>query len=304
MKLPDGTVVPSFLKIMSTQDFPSGSWMAFNDLSLRVGSVAKSYDPSDPLNISQKYMEYDVDVQYADSNGGYSTIRYYRVKIQSLFGGVADTFRWVPRIDTNNIQQQLNASSRVLLLCANGNNSYAYIIGGLPHPDNQVKDQPFANRLLLWEYNGINAQIDKDGQFFFLRKGATDVKGNVINSTNTGSTFSFTKDNAFNVNTGQFNITTTGVKINSANDAFVKGTTYRNAESSMNQSIISNLSVLQTLLFSAGIGLITDTPPSRKAAGKALQNASDIIGQIASTIQQFENGASNYLSTINFLADS
>lgn len=192
--LDDGSVVPSYLRVSSSQDEISGWRYALHDVSLRVGRVVAQYPPDDPNNRNKKYIEYDVEVQHADGAGGFATITYPRAQIASLFGGIADRMQWTPRIVNFDVSKQIGDSSRVLLLCLNGNSRAVFIIGGLPHPDVKTKQDPSLKHNLDWEFNGLNMLINNDGEMILTHKGATDSSGKIIDETGAYSSIMFSKD--------------------------------------------------------------------------------------------------------------
>lgn len=192
--LDDGSVIPSFLRVSNSQEEVSGWRYALNDVSLRVGRVVAQYAPDDPNNRNKKYIEYDVEVQHADGAGGFATIIYPRAQIASLFGGIADRMQWTPRIVNFDVSKQIGDSSRVLLLCLNGNSRAVFIIGGLPHPDVKTKQDPALKHNLDWEFNGLNALINNDGELILVHKGATDSSGNIIDDTGAYSSIKFSKE--------------------------------------------------------------------------------------------------------------
>lgn len=293
MELDDGTVVPSFLSISSTSMEKSARWHSFNDTSLRVGQIIASYSPNDSGNTNKKVAEYDISVDYADSHGAQTRIVYYRAKVASLFGGVADFIRWTPRLDNKNIQSDVSFSSYVLVLCINGNQRSCYILGGLPHPDSQTPDNPVKdNHYLDFEFNGINVFISKDGTLLVSHKGATNPDGTIIDETGRDSAISLTKEGNINlgylnklqtgiasivikkdtktvnlfaesdvrVNTkAEFNISTNnGVKINDTGfdqQAFLRSTIYRQQQELMHNTIGPLLSSLSSLIITAGASL-------------------------------------------------
>ena len=198
-ELLDGTIVPGHVKVYSSNESQSGYFYSVNDYCLRSGIVISSYDPDDDLNRNKKYIEYDVEVKYANSASGYASIIYPRCKISSLFGSIADYFRWVPRIDNTDVSTGTNIGSQVLLLCVNGNNRNDYIIGGMPNLNSNRVDKPFDDHSFDWEYNGVYVNINLDGEIGIYRKGATDNTGATTNAKDNISTVLFDKDGKINI---------------------------------------------------------------------------------------------------------
>lgn len=193
--LDDGTIIPSFLKVTDTSQEVFGYENSVNDYSLRVGRILKAYSPSDTQNRNKKVIEYDVSVRHADGTSGYTDISYPRVRVASLFGGVADYLRWTPRIDNFDYVSQFGLGSKVLLLCINGNQRVAYIIGGIPHPDDGVSSLSFKESPYLeFEFNGIYVHIDKDGTFSLIHRGPTGPDGDILTDAGTNSSIQFSSE--------------------------------------------------------------------------------------------------------------
>src|SRR6266700_1325356 len=191
--LEDGSVIPSYLRGSDSSSQILGSQYSVSDWQLRVGEIIQAYDVDDPSNRNGKYIEYDVSVSHSNLGGGFTNITYPRCRVHSLFGGVADFLRWTPRID-NGGDGQSSLSSKVLLLCPNGNNRFALIIGGYPHPETTRQDTKFDDHDLFFEYNGLNVNINNDGDLTLTHKGATDNSGAIIDSSNGNSYISMTSD--------------------------------------------------------------------------------------------------------------
>lgn len=107
-------------------------------------------------------------------------------------------------------------------------------------------------------------------------------------------------------------IRSAGVHVGSASDAWMLGTTYRNAESQMNMKLSAYLVSLTSLIATAAgalqtaggllvvpIGGAIAAAVPISAAAAALMAAGPLLGQMGSAITTFETGASSYLSTKN-----
>src|SRR5277367_958965 len=121
MLLDEGAVIPHGIAPFRNND---GYTKTLEDTSLRVGRVVKFYDPSDAQNVSKKFIEYDVEVNYANRDGPYIKTVYSHCTVSSLFGSVADYIRWTPRIANVDQNNQIMYGSRVLVLCINGNSRF------------------------------------------------------------------------------------------------------------------------------------------------------------------------------------
>jgi phage baseplate assembly protein gpV len=95
---------------------------------------------------------------------------------------------------------------------------------------------------------------------------------------------------------GNVSVSSAGVKVGAATDAWVKGTTYRNAESLMNTQMASVFKSLSESLQKAGEQLALGNSPG---AGALLVASGPMLATLANLIQQFEDMSSSYLSTKN-----
>lgn len=199
------TVTPSFLRPSYSNSRASVLTRYNNDYVLRVGTVVAAYAPKDDGNYNKSVYEYDVEVSAADGGQEPTPVMYLRCRLQTGFGGLADRFLWSPRVavrdkDTGNLTEP---GSRVLLACINGVSRQAHIIGAVDPEGSPEQDAAFAKGpRLSWEYNGIAALIDKDGALSVSRRGPTDSKGKVSNSTGAGAKVTFGKDGEIVISTG------------------------------------------------------------------------------------------------------
>lgn len=104
-----------------------------------------------------------------------------------------------------------------------------------------------------------------------------------------------------------------GLQVGNANEAFVLGTTYRNAETQMNQLNSKMFQSASTLFQTAATSLQTAAPlnaipmvggvlamPSLIAASTAMLAGAQMLNIISNTINQFENYSDKYVSNRNF----
>lgn len=111
---------------------------------------------------------------------------------------------------------------------------------------------------------------------------------------------------------GNVNIKSAGLMVGNATDSMMKGTTYRNAESTQNNQLMSALTQLAGFLTTAGVsitaasglhsipvaGPIIGAAPLT-AAATALTSAATAVSQMISAITSFEGQSATYLSTVN-----
>jgi hypothetical protein len=183
MKLNDGTVIPSFLGA-ARRGGNHTSNPTLNDQSLRMGEIKKIVFPEDPTSYSGKFIEYEIDIVYRDGESGSATSRYRGVSCNNIFGGLADKFTATYRANPNPAnysQEGLGVGSKVLIMCVSGNQQQAIILGGLRDP-NDTKDSRDDGHNLFFEFNGIQAAINDDGEFSLTFKGKTKVDGELADS--------------------------------------------------------------------------------------------------------------------------
>jgi hypothetical protein len=174
--LSDGTVLPSYLSVHSGA-YADGQ---FDNIALRVGEVKEILYPDNPRSLSKKFTEYVVSVQMKDGAGVGVPIVYPNCIVAQQFGGVADYFTYTLRADDGSTQGDttkagLGNGSLVLLLCLNGETSRPFIIGGFPVNDDD-SDAALEHNL-HFRFNGINVEVNKDGELSVSFQGATDAAG-------------------------------------------------------------------------------------------------------------------------------
>jgi hypothetical protein len=277
----------------------------FNNLPLRYGEVKEVIYPTDQRSQSKKFLEYRVRVVQRNGSSASSPTDYRNCYVASLFGGVADKFQYTLRPATHlypdNGRTDLRDGSRVLLLCINGETNNAFIVAAIPNEQGEGDSQEDGHNL-QFEFNGLNANINKDGEFVVTHKGATDIKGNLVDAgAPTGGYFKFKKDGTFLIYPKE------GVRIGEATDFFILGSTYRDAESQMHQSVTDALDQAASILNQAGASLIvaagaavySTAAPQIGSAGTRIVVASTFLRAARAAILSFEQGADSYLSTRN-----
>jgi phage baseplate assembly protein gpV len=355
--LSDGTYVPAELGIHHRGDGHGASNMLL-DYVLRMGEVKKIIYPEDPINEPRKRIgvEYDVLIDYRDGTGSTVQAPYSCCTIDTLFGGIADRFHATYRADTTKSYQQLGTGSKVLVLCASGDQHKGIIIGGYEDPVHATrKESAESGHNLFFEFNGVRFTIDKEGQAQLLFRGATKIDGELTDEavkeaegTNVfidkqGGVKIATKDDAQFIHIDHENkkililadsewnvqvndkavievqndvtlnssaggiavgaannvtIKSAGVLVGGATDAWVKGTTYRAAESALFSQMASALIAMQASLITA-IGLIGIPTVGPALAIPGLTSVATQMGSMASSLVTFESNAASYLSTKN-----
>lgn len=313
MLLNDGTIIPSWLGVMDTTVALEPD-EAFDNVALRIGEVKELIYPGDRRSVSRKWTEYRVLVQHRDRQGRGVTTEYPNCALNSTFGGVADksSFTLRPKLSGDHSTDGLGKGSKVVILCINGETNLALIIGGFRDPADTETDTNAATDLhhLLWEFNGIRADINNDGELSLEFKGPTQADGTLAQSAdpdNSGAMFQLLKngnivfshaaqtltfdhqnkklvgtaDSAMEltVNDGPITLTANNVLIggSDANQALVMGTVYRQNESQCNQTLIQQLTVMATLIQEMSIAA---TIAGAGISGAASAHSAPIVGPI------------------------
>jgi hypothetical protein len=131
--------------------------------------VKREILPKDKDSYSKKYREYEVLVQHYE--GGSATHRmYHHCMVLNDLGG-ADYSTQALRVSDKS-DFNLGNGSKVFILCVEGNDARAVIIGG---PQQKVDTSKGIHREV--EFNGVNFQVFDDGSFELVNKGKTDNYG-------------------------------------------------------------------------------------------------------------------------------
>ena len=202
---PNPTLIPSYLGSKRIGG-SKGRFDVLDDTTLRLGEVKRLIYPKDDLSYGKKNVEYEVEVRYRDGTGDYTSAIYKGVSTSNLFGGGADRFAYTLRPDSkdSNKDTEFGVGSKVLLLCLAGDQQKAIILGGIEDPEVSLDVSKDQGHNLFFEFNGVRFTIDKEGQPTFLFRGATDVKGKLVEDADEeaeGTTVKIEKDGSLTVAT-------------------------------------------------------------------------------------------------------
>jgi hypothetical protein len=186
---------------------------------LKGGAIIKAHEITDDTNQSKAWPEYDVAVIEQDSDRGITSVIYKNCVVLESLGSISDFFEKKLRGPTkkdfkNKLESDNQDASLVLLLCLDGISEKGIIIGGLPHPKRKTTLTKNAGEHLEGEYNGINWQINKDGEFTLTFKSPSDNSGKYANSSYGGSFIKISKDGSIEVSDGN----TEKIKIDKTNE--------------------------------------------------------------------------------------
>lgn len=201
--LDDGSVIPSFYTMAPIADAKS---MMHSVVTLKSGVVSHIYYPDEDTNISKKSIEYDVVVANSDIRNGLNLSVFRNCKVNNLFGNTNNSLNFTLQPGQKEKSGIVNKGSAVLILCIEGisDAGSAIIIGGLDAPNSKIykkEDGQFYD----FNFNGINYNINKDGELSIKFDSVIDVDGKKANEAASGTILKFDKDGGYTVsdNEGQ-----------------------------------------------------------------------------------------------------
>ncbi len=179
MLLPNGHVIPSYMGVRTRGEAPVDD--RFTNFALRRGEVREVIYPSDSRSVSKHFVEYLVEVEQSDVGAHGGSTLYLGCIAANTFGGFADKLRYTLRADSGETTREdgIGTGAKVLLLCINGHTDSAIILGGVPDPSMSPPDSQQDGHHLTFEFNGVSAQINKDGEFKLQFRGKTKVDGSL-----------------------------------------------------------------------------------------------------------------------------
>lgn len=201
---PNDPILPSSLLSEADQDYYSTFNYNFNNFSLKIGLVKKSYNIDDKENTNKKMPEYDVLVFEQHGDQGVASTTYPRCIFLDTFGGLGDFFEFKKRNPTDEqLQDPANSDgSTVLMLCVDGVAEKGLIIGAIPHPNRKTTLTKDAGHHLEGEFNGLNWQVNKDGALTVTFQSATDNKGIAQDQEAGGTAWKIEKDGSIELTDG------------------------------------------------------------------------------------------------------
>ena len=195
------SVTPSYLS-STYMGGTSRSPMFSDTTQLLLGEVKEIIPPTDNRSMSKKYLEYNVEVQHKDGPGAFTVVTFTNCLLMNSLAAVADKHHYTLRADksTPAPDRGTTTGAKVLVLCLGGNASSAFIIGGIREdltPD--ANDHHY-----FFEFNGIQATINKDGELQLKYRGATKINGDLTDAADpkaSDSYATFTKDGSIKLAT-------------------------------------------------------------------------------------------------------
>tara|TARA_R100000951_G_scaffold101420_1_gene92918 strand:- start:13557 stop:14609 length:1053 start_codon:yes stop_codon:yes gene_type:complete len=184
----------------------------FKNTPLRMGVIINCHEKDDKKSLSKLVPEYDVLTSELNEGAGTSYVKYLNCISTDTFGGVADFFEYKLRPSKEDFEKTHNFAKQdgamVLLLCLDGNAESAIIIGGVKNTAGDGKTEERESNLtkknglhLEGEYNGLNWQVNKDGEFTLTFKSKTDIKGKPQDEKAGGTIFKVDKTGSVDIDT-------------------------------------------------------------------------------------------------------
>jgi hypothetical protein len=198
-------VIPSFLS--DGVDSINYSGGAFNSVRMCLGEVQEIVWPDDPRSVSKKFVEYRVWTTLFE-NSTFVTRMIEAVSGSDIFGsGTSDTFNYTMRpsgsAGTTDGNKKLGRGlgSKVLMICILGMTPNYVIISGLRDSNSPIDDKSTGHHL-DFNFNGIECNINNDGELTLTYSGATKADGTLQDDVDTdavGTTLTITKDGSLSI---------------------------------------------------------------------------------------------------------
>lgn len=226
----------------------------FKNFPIRAGVILNTYEKDSPDNDVKLTVEYDVITVEHDADGATTYVIYKKCIATDSLGSIADFFEFRRRNPANqefkkNLEPLKTNGSFVLLFCLNGDSERGIILGALPHPKRLTTLTKEAGHHMEGEFNGVNIQINKDGEFALTFKSPSDNDGKYLDEKAGGSYVKIEKDGTlelFDGTSGKIRIDKTNetITVEAAKDVSittqenVKITATKNAELKMKDLLI------------------------------------------------------------------
>lgn len=239
-------IVPSFMQFSQSADFGD---MVDRNMTIKVGQVIKANFPKQEDGSDPAFITYDVMVNDKMSGSTGNNI-YYDCLPAQMFGSAADYLEYSIRtnVKAGTSDKDLEKEdiltggkyigkdeapklmgATVLIACVGGSSSNAVILAFLPSgrisENKNYKPQEEKNgKFLKFNFNGINVDINNDGELFLQRKGPTDSFGALTGKDDSEKSSNKDAANSF-------------VKINKAGEILISTTAKEDAQEASSEDI-------------------------------------------------------------------
>lgn len=176
--------------------------MVDRNVTIKIGQVLQANFPKQEDGDFPGFITYDVMVNDKVS-GGQGNVIYYDCMLSQMFGSAADYLEYSLRANvrpkngkdegqqddvlSDGLNVEKDAAKKlmgayVLVACIAGQAQQAVIVGFLPsgrlsENKNYKPQEEKDGKFLKFNFNGINVDINNDGELFLQRKGPTDPAG-------------------------------------------------------------------------------------------------------------------------------
>lgn len=285
-RLGDGSILPhNFM----TEPVKGAKHFLHNNLALRSGMVTDIIYPDDDSSLSKQVIEYNVAVAQYEARGGVNISMIRNCKVNNIFGSQNNNLTYTLKPGTKDDKGIYQKTSIVTILCINGitDAGSAVIIGGLANDDGPSytsEDGQFYD----FNFNGINWNINKDGEYTVTFNSPLDDDGNPTNKDAQGTEIKIDKNGVVKIsdNEGQF----------WSIDRTSKISTWSNG----NESIIIDKGNKAVSLTSSG----TMDSSSQKAMTMSSQDAVSVSSQNDMSLKSGSNTAIEASANMNMKAGS
>lgn len=190
-KMSDGTYLQSNL----TMKPPASAYKQMRlNVALKTGTVTAIHYPDDANNLSGTFIEYDVAVSEQVAEGGTTVSVYRNCKMHNPFGASNNSATYTLQANQQ-IDDDPTKGAQCLILCIDGRSDggQGVILSGLSDvgsPAYTSADGQFYD----FNFNGINYNINKDGEWTVTFNSPIDEDGNKANADAAGTMMKIDKD--------------------------------------------------------------------------------------------------------------
>jgi hypothetical protein len=171
-------IIPSFYSSEAMGGDAGGGLLPRENIYFRFGEVKAEILPDSQESRSGLYREYEVLAEHY-ANGSATHRMYHNCVVLNSLCGLAD--HSVTSLRTSDTQEaKLGNGSRVYLLCVEGNDARAVIIGG----PQQAKDASKGAHQSV-EFNGVSFEVFDDGSWSLTNRGKTANDGSLHKDADT-----------------------------------------------------------------------------------------------------------------------
>lgn len=269
-KMSDGTYLQSNLSMKP----PASAYKQIRtNVALKTGTVTAIHYPEDPNNLSGSFIEYDVAVSEQVSEGGTTVSVYRNCKMNNIFGASNNSFTYTLQPNSQ-IDDDPTAGAQCLILCIDGRSDggQGVIIGGLSDFESPVYSAA-DGQFYDFNFNGINYNINKDGEWTVTFNSPIDQEGKKANSDAAGTVIKIDKEGRVSISDNEmqsWNI-----------DRVAKTSTWTNGS----ETIMIDKGNKVVSLISGG----TMSQTSQKAMSMTSQDATNITSQKDMTLDSSNN---------------